>query len=75
MRLLQKKGKNSFVLRLHKNLYKKEALERLLKEDKKSVRISSSPKEKDFYFVELKTGRLKDVLEWSNYLFYLNKTI
>lgn len=70
---LQKKGKNSFVLKLHKDLYKQEPLDRLLKEDKGWVKELKT-KDKSHRHCELKNAQLKDVLEWANYLFYLNKT-
>jgi hypothetical protein len=70
---VQKKGKNSYTLKLHKDLYKQEPLERLLKEDKGWVR-NLNAKDKAYYHCELKNAQLKDVLEWANYLFYLNKT-
>ncbi|QAT16992.1 hypothetical protein BU251_04215 [Candidatus Velamenicoccus archaeovorus] len=70
---LQKKGKNSFVLKFHKDLYKQEPLDRLLKEDKGWVKELKT-KDKSYRHCELKNAQLKDVLEWANYLFYLNKT-
>jgi hypothetical protein len=70
---LEKKGKNSYIIKLHKDLYKQEPLERLLKEDKGWVR-SLNAKDKTYRHCELKNAELKDVLEWANYLFYLNKT-
>lgn len=69
---LQKKGKNSYVIKLHRGLYKQGPLERLLKEDKGWVR-DLKVKDKTYYHCELTKAHLKDVLEWANYLFYLNK--
>ncbi|MDD5020060.1 MAG: hypothetical protein PHH75_08090 [Candidatus Omnitrophica bacterium] len=70
---LQKKGKNSYIIKLHKDLYKQEPLERLLKDDKGWAR-NLKAKDKIYHHCELKNAELKDVLEWANYLFYLNKT-
>lgn len=73
MLLLQKKGKNSYVVRLHRNFYKQEALNNILKEDREWVRRIPS-KDAAYYHCRLNTSCRQDVLEWLNYLFYLSKT-
>ncbi|MFA5038973.1 MAG: hypothetical protein WC732_04770 [Candidatus Omnitrophota bacterium] len=70
---LQKSPRNSFILRLHKNLYDQKILERMLKEDKEWIK-PLKPSDKNYHLLECKTTSLSDVLEWANYLFYLNKT-
>jgi hypothetical protein len=70
---LQKKGKNSYCVRLNKDIYRQVALDRLLQEDKDWVRRLPT-KDKNYYHCELTTPSFQDVLEWLNYLFYLNKT-
>ena len=70
--LLEKSQKNKFTLHLHKSLYNERILDRLIKEDKTWIRLLKSGK--DHHLLEFKTSCLNDVLEWANYLFYLNKT-
>lgn len=70
--LLEKNQKNNYTLRLHKKLYKERILDQLVKEDKTWVKRLKSGK--DHHHLEFKTSCLSDILEWTNYLFYLNKT-
>jgi len=71
---LVKKEKNSFLVKLNKNLYGKNVVEKLAADDREWVKVLPANKNKQFYFVELNTPNYKDVLEWTNYLFFLSKT-
>lgn len=68
---LIKKAKDKFVLSLNKNLYKKDIVDRAVFEDKNWIR-ALSPTESHFC-LELNTSNIKEVLDWANYLLYLDK--
>lgn len=68
---LIRKENDKFILKLNKTLYKKNILDKAVIEDRSWVRILDS-KEK-YTSLELKTQKLKEVLEWANYLLYLNR--
>jgi len=67
-----KKLKDKFILSLNKNLYKIECIDKAADQDKNWVRVLA-PKG-SYISVELETNDFKEVLEWANYLLYLNKT-
>jgi len=67
-----KKLKDKFILNLNKNLYKKECVDKAAAQDKNWVRVLA-PKG-SYINVVLETNDVKEVLEWANYLLYLNKT-
>ena len=69
---LVKKVKDKFILTLNKNLYKKEIIDKAVTEDKDWIKKLSS--EEKYTCLELKTKDIREVLEWANYLLYLNKT-
>ena len=69
---IQKKQKNSFIVKLHKDLYPKKLLEGLIGEDKEWVTLVKLNDASHFQ-VEFTTPRVTDVLEWTNFLFYLSK--
>jgi len=68
---LVKKEKNSFLLRLNKELYKKGIVQKILYEDKDWVEQASTSG--DYFCIRLKTLKIKDVFELMNYLIYLHK--
>jgi len=67
---LQKSGKGLFV-RLNKELYPKELIESVIKEEPASIQSFNS--QKDYYLVELKNAVGEDILDFLNYLIYLNR--
>lgn len=71
MFLLEKKEKNRFLLRLHKDIYSKSILTKVLKEDRSWV--CKKTERGSYIFVEFKTDDMTDVLDWANYLLYLRK--
>jgi hypothetical protein len=64
-------SKNKVVLRLHKDLYRKEILERVKKEDPKSV--VSLAIQGDYYLLDLCIDGFSDCLDFLNYLIYINR--
>lgn len=66
------KARNSFILKINKNLYKNDAIAKAVNEDRDWV--VSLPSTRQYTCIEFKTNDIKKVLEWSNYLLYLNKT-
>jgi hypothetical protein len=67
---LQKSG-NTFSVRLNKDLYPKELLERATKEEPKSIQSFSS--QKHHHLVKLKAATNEDYFAFLNYLVYLNR--
>lgn len=65
------KENNSFTLKLNKNLYRGEVVAKALDEDKDWV--EQGPESRDYIRVKLNTTDIEDVLNWVNYLIYLNK--
>ena len=65
------KDKNSFFLRLNKGLYRNDVVKKALSEDKDWVSEASA--DDNYFCLELKTTDIDDVLNWMNYLIYLNK--
>lgn len=72
MQPLLRTEKNRFILRLSKSIYKKDILDKALKEDNSWVK--TLPGDKLYHCLAFDTTDKNDVLEWVNYLFYLNKT-
>lgn len=68
---LIKRQKNSFLLLLNRGLYRETIIEKAITKDKGWVK--KNPAQRTYFVVELKTGEKEDVLDWSNYLFYLHK--
>lgn len=66
-----KKEKSSFLLRLNKELYRKDVIQKALSDDKDWVKETSAPG--DYFYIRLKTPKIKDVFDWMNYLIYLHK--
>lgn len=64
--------KNRFILKINRGVYKNDAIAKAINEDKDWVTQQSSKRR--YVCLELKTNDIKKVLEWSNYLLYLNKT-
>lgn len=67
------KAKNKFILKLNKQLYKDAVLDKVASEDKPWVKKLKS--QGKYVYIELKTEDLKEALEWSNYLLYLNRAL
>lgn len=67
------RGKNRFILKINRGVYKNDAIAKAINEDKDWVTQQSSNRR--YVCLELKTNDIKKVLEWSNYLLYLNKTV
>jgi len=65
------KAKGEFTLCLNKELYNDTILDKALSEDKAWVKKAAVKGR--YARVRLKTDDLKEVLEWSNYLLYLNR--
>jgi len=65
------KKKDSFTLKLSKELYKHDTVQKALSEDKDWVEETESSDE--YYCLQLKTAEVEDVLNWMNYLIYLQK--
>ena len=71
MPLPLKQEKNSFILKLNKELYRNDIVQKALSEDKDWIKVTSSSG--DYFRLRLKTSKIKDVLNWMNYLIYLHK--
>ena len=67
---LSKEG-NNFILRLNKNIYSFDIIQKALIEDKDWV--EEIPELEQYFCVKLNTSDLEDVLNWANYLIYINK--
>lgn len=65
------KQKNNFVLKLSKELYKNDTLKKALAEDKSWVQEKEASDK--YYCLQLNTSEIEDVLNWMNYLIYLQK--
>ncbi|PIQ88737.1 MAG: hypothetical protein COV72_06655 [Candidatus Omnitrophica bacterium CG11_big_fil_rev_8_21_14_0_20_42_13] len=66
-----KKEKSRFILRLNTGLYKENIIRKAVAEDRAWIKIR--PVSKGCCCLEMKTGRIDDVLKWVNYLIYLHK--
>lgn len=66
-----KNEKDSFVLKLNKELYREDVVRKALSED--SDWIKEDLKSDDYFCLQLKTSEIDDVLNWMNYLIYLHK--
>lgn len=67
-----KKGKNSFILSLNRNVYKGEIIKKAVSEDKDWVKKISTSDE-DYICLQLKTSDKQDVFNWFNYLVFLHR--
>lgn len=67
------RAKNSFILKINKSLYKSDVIAKAMEENK--AWITKFPSQDQYACFELKTKDIEKVLEWSNYLIYLNKTV
>lgn len=65
------KGKNSFILRLNKDMYRDDIVQKAISEDKDWIKEVS--KSGNYRCLSLKTSDLEDALSWINYLIYLHK--
>jgi len=65
------KENDSFVLKLNKEIYTQEVLQKALEEDKDWV--EEIPSADNYYSVRLKTDDEEDVWNWASYLIYINK--
>ncbi len=65
------KEKNNFTLKLNKKLYRNDVVQKALTEDKDW--IEAVPMSGNYFCLKLLTSDIDDVLNWMNYLIYLNK--
>ena len=66
-----KKFKDKIFIRLNKELYKKELIEKIEKEEPDSVVYLKS--QKNYYLLELRVDNFSEYLNFLNYLIYLNR--
>jgi hypothetical protein len=67
-----KKVDNRFILNLNKKLYREDLVKKLAVEDKDWVK--KMPSQEKYLCLEFRTKKIKQVLEWANYLLYMSKT-
>ena len=67
---LRKSG-NTFSVRLNKELYPRELLERAIKEEPQGIQSFNS--QNNYYLVKLKNAESDDCLAFLNYLIYLDR--
>ena len=72
MSLPLKKEKNNFILKLNKDVYRRELIQKAISEDKDWIKETSVSGH--YCHLQLKTSKIKDVYNWMNYLIYLHKT-
>lgn len=65
------KQKDSFILKLHKELYNEKIIQQALAEDDEWIQ-AGDPLE-SYVQLELKTVDVDEALDWVNYLIYLHK--
>ena len=66
------KSENKTFLKLHKDIYKKQVLNKLRKEDPET--ITDIRLEADYYLLELQLDDPEDYFSFLNYLIYSNQT-
>lgn len=71
MLLPLKKEKNSFTLKLHKHLYRRDIIKKAVSEDKGWVK--EMPVSGSYFRLKLATSKVEDVFDWMNYLIYLHR--
>ena len=73
MSLPLQKRNNIFFINIPKSLYSNNSIDQAIKEHSDIARKSEVQKSSKYHKIELKSKRLTEVLEWANYLFYLNR--
>jgi hypothetical protein len=68
---LLKDEHDRFVLKLNKELYRDDIVQKALSEDKDWIK--EMPAAGNYFCLQLKTSDIDDVFNWMNYLIYLHK--
>ena len=73
MKIPIKKNENKIIIDISKKLYTAESINKAMDEYSGIVKKVQSQDSRIYQKVEFKSDKLKDALEWANYLFYLNR--